>query len=182
MAESKKRRELVRDIASHDLRRLSTVAVLFHHALAERLGLGPTDLKCYDLLRERGTLSGSDLAAITGLTTGGITGVVARLERAGFVRRAADPRDGRKQILSPVAKGTHDVHAVFSRLHDELAELLGEYDARQLSTIGDFLSRTTALLHRQIAQLRAEQVTYEASLNQPLSKRGDTHERARALP
>ena len=170
MAESKKRQELVRDIASHDMRRLSTVAVLFHHALAERLGLGPTDLKCYDLLRERGTLTGSDLAAITGLTTGAISGVIGRLERAGLVRRAADPRDGRKQILSPIADRTHDVHAVFRYLHDELAELLGEYDARELSTIGDFLSRTTALLHRQIAQLRTEHVTYEESCNQPPSR------------
>ena len=153
------------------MRRLSTVAVLFHHALAERLGLGPTDLKCYDLLREHGALTGSDLAALTGLTTGAITGVVTRLEHAGFLRRAADPGDGRKQILSPLTNRTHDVHAVFARLHDELAAVLGEYDARQLSTIADFLSRTTALLHRQIAQLRTEHVVHEKSSNQPRSRR-----------
>lgn len=163
MAESKKRRELVPHVAGHGMRRLSTAAVLFHHALAERLGLGATDLKCYDLLRERGALTGSDLATLTGLTTGAITGVVARLERAGFVRRAADPRDGRKQILSPVENRTHDVHAVFRRLHDELAALLSEYDGHQLSTIADFLSRTTALLHRQIAHLRTELITHEPS-------------------
>ena len=171
MADSKRRREVVRDIAGHDMRRLSTAAVLFHHALAERLGLGPTDLKCYDLLRERGTLTGTDLAVLTGLTTGGVTGVVARLERAGFVRRAADPRDGRKQILSPVDNRTHEVHAVFRGLHDELAAVLDEYDARQLWTIADFLSRATVLLRRQIGQLRTEHLTHEKSLNQPPSRR-----------
>lgn len=165
-----KRQELVQDVAGHGMRRLSTAAVLFHHALAERLGLGPTDLKCYDLLRERGPLTGSDLAGLTGLTTGAITGVVARLERAGFVRRAADPGDGRKQILSAVANRTHDVHADFRRLHDELAAAIGDYDARQLSTIADFLTRTTALLHRQIAQLRTEHIIQEKTLRQRRSR------------
>ena len=74
-------------------RRHSTAAVLFHHVVAERLGLGPTDHKCLDLLRERGAMAGSDLCAITGLTSGAITGVVARLERAGYLRREPDPRD-----------------------------------------------------------------------------------------
>lgn len=144
--------------------------VLFHHALAERLGLGPTDLKCYDLLRERGAMTGSNLAALTGLTTGAVTGVVARLERAGFVRRAAHPADGRKQILSPVTNHGHDVHAVFHRLHDELAAVLDQYDVRQLSVVADFLSRATALLHREIAQLRAEPVTHEPA-QQPRSRK-----------
>ena len=171
MAESKKRRRLVLDVTGRDMRRLSTAVVLFHHALAERLGLGPTDLKCYDLLRERGAMTGSDLAALTGLTTGAVTGVVARLERAGFVRRADDPGDRRKQILSPVDNSTHDVHAVFRRLHDDLAAALGEYDARQLSTIADFLSHTTAFLHRQIAQLRTEHITHEKTLHQSRSRR-----------
>lgn len=144
--------------------------VLFHHALAERLGLGPTDLKCYDLLREQGAMTGSNLAALTGLTTGAITGVVARLEGAGFVRRAADPRDGRKQILSPVTTRAHDIHAGFQRLHEELAAVLDQYDVRGLAIVADFLSRTTALLHREIAQLRAEPILRQPA-TQPRSRR-----------
>src|SRR5438309_6398359 len=91
--------ELVEEIVGRLARRHSTAAVLFHHAVAERLGLGPTDHKCLDLLRERGSMAGTDLSAITGLTSGAITGVVARLERAGYLRREPDPHDGRKQIL-----------------------------------------------------------------------------------
>src|SRR5262245_32157571 len=95
------------------MRRFSAAVILFHHAIAERLGLGPTDLQCLDLLRESASkrtadgvvrvrgMSGSELAALTGLTTGAITGVAARLERAGYLRREADPHDGRKQVLYP---------------------------------------------------------------------------------
>src|SRR5207245_7213601 len=95
----KSKHELADEIVRRLARRHSTSVVLFHHAVAERLGLGPTDHKCLDLLRERGAMAGSDLSAITGLTSGAITGVVARLERAGYLRRERDHHDGRKQIL-----------------------------------------------------------------------------------
>src|SRR3989475_12634733 len=92
-------RKLADEIVGRLARRHSTAVVLFHHAVAERLGLGPTDHKCLDLLRERGAMAGSDLCAITGRTRGAITGVVARLERPGYLRREPDPHDGRKQVL-----------------------------------------------------------------------------------
>src|SRR5215831_15282404 len=98
-AARKSQHKLAEEIVGRLARQHSTAVVLFHHALAERLGLGPTDHKCFDLLRDRGTMTGSELSAITGLTSGAITGVVARLERAGYLRREADPHDGRKQIL-----------------------------------------------------------------------------------
>ena len=85
-AARKKKHELAEEIAGRLMRQYSTAVVLFHHAVAERLGLGPADHKCLDLVRERGVMTGSDLAAITGLTTGAITGVVGRLERAGSGR------------------------------------------------------------------------------------------------
>src|SRR5215471_18038177 len=97
----RKRKDLAEDIVGRLARRFSTAAVLFHHAVAERLGLGPTDHKCLDIVRERGPITGSELAAITGLTTGAVTGIVARLEHAVYLRRQPDPQDGRKQILQP---------------------------------------------------------------------------------
>ena len=176
MVQPRERDKLVGGIVGRDMRRLSTAAVLFHHALAERMGLGPTDLKCYDLLRERGAMTGSALAALTGVTTGAVTGVVARLERAGFVHRAADPSDGRKQILSPVANRAHDAHPVFRRLPEELRLVLDHYSARDLATVTDFLSRTTALLHQHIGQLRAERMTPERTA-QPTKRPAQRHSR-----
>src|SRR2546427_4910306 len=112
-ARRKGQRELADEIVGRLARQHSTATVLFHHAVAERLGLGPTDHKCLDLLRERGTMTGSELSAITDLTSGAITGVVARLERAGYLRREPDPHDGRQQILSPALERVQDIHKVF---------------------------------------------------------------------
>src|ERR1700680_4043574 len=126
--------KLAEEIVGRLVRRHSTATVLFHHAVAERLGLGPTDHKCLDLLRERGAMTGSELVAITGLTTGAITGVVARLERAGYVRREPDPHDGRKQILHLALERAH-IQDVINPLREDVAALLENFDAHQLTAI-----------------------------------------------
>src|SRR5438067_10017159 len=101
------------EIVGSLVRRYNTAVILFHHAVAERLGVGPTDLQCLDLLRDREAMTGSELAAVTGLTTGAITGVVTRLERAGYLRREPDPHDGRKQILYPALERMQEIRPVF---------------------------------------------------------------------
>lgn len=133
--------------------------MLFHHAIAERLGLGPTDHKCLDLLHERGAMSGSQLAAITGLTSGAVTGVVARLERAGHLRREPDPDDGRRQILSPASEGARRIGELFDGLRDESADLLDGFDAAQLAAVATYLERATDFAYRRAALFRAQTLT-----------------------
>ena len=156
MRTSRKRKsDLTEQIVGQLARRHSTAVVLFHHAVAERLGLGPTDHKCLDLLRERGTITGSELAGITGLTTGAITGVVARLEQAGFVRRESDPHDGRRQILSPALQQS-PIQRVIEPLRRDVAASLEDFDARQLTAIAGFLTRSTELIYRHTGLLRTQ--------------------------
>jgi DNA-binding MarR family transcriptional regulator len=151
----KTQHELINEIVGRLARRHSTAVVLFHHAVAERLGLGPTDHKCLDLLRDRGAMTGSDLGAITGLTSGAITGVVARLERAGYLRREPDPRDGRKQILHLALKRAH-IQDVIDPLREDVAALLEHFDSHQLTAIAEFLNRCTDLVYRHATLLRAQ--------------------------
>jgi len=163
-AARKSKDDLAGEIVGRLARRHSTAVVLFHHAVAERLGLGPTDHKCLDLLRERGSITGTELAAITGLTTGAITGVVARLEQAGYVRRKSDLHDGRKQILYPALERS-PIQDVIGPLRQDVTALLENFDARQLSAIAEFLTRSTDLIYRHVALLRA-QTLYDANSDQ----------------
>jgi DNA-binding MarR family transcriptional regulator len=155
-------RVLAEEIVGNLTRKHSTAVVLFHHAVAERLGLGPTDHKCLDLLRERGASTGSELVAITGLTSGAITGVVARLERAGYLRRDPDPDDRRKQILNPVREKAREINDVLGPIRADVAGLLEGLDSRQLAAIAEFLSNVTDLAYRHASLLRA-QMLYAAS-------------------
>jgi DNA-binding MarR family transcriptional regulator len=83
-------------------------------AVADRVGLHVTDLRCLNLLANAGPLTAGELGQQLGLgTTGAVTPMVDRLERAGYLRRQPDPRDCRRVIIQPVpeqlaAIGPHD--------------------------------------------------------------------------
>jgi DNA-binding MarR family transcriptional regulator len=162
----KSKQEMAEEIVRHLARRHSTAVVLLHHALAELLGVGPTDLQCLDLVRERGTLTGSDLAAITGLTTGAITGIVARLERAGYLRREPDPHDKRKQTLHPSLQRMHEVRKIFEPLHRDVAGLLEEFDSGQLTAITRYLARSRDMAYRHMALMRSQALSATNDLRQ----------------
>lgn len=148
--------ELADTITEQLARRYSTALVLFHHAVGESMGLGPTDHKCLELLRERGAMTGSELAAATGLTTGAITGVVARLEAGGFLRRKPHPEDGRKQILQPVMQRIDDIHAIIGPFRRDVSAALGEFDRDQLAAVASFLDKAATLAFRHAALMRAQ--------------------------
>src|SRR5438309_10315862 len=81
-------------------RELSGVTLMLHSRLAEQLGLSATDHKCLELaMRAEGPLTAGRLAELSGLSTGAVTGVIDRLERAGYVSRARDPNDRRKVLV-----------------------------------------------------------------------------------
>jgi predicted transcriptional regulator len=144
--------ERIEEIVGRLVRRHSIAVVLFHHAVAERLGIGPTDHRCLDLLRERGALTGSELAAITGLTTGAITGVVTRLEQAGYLRRESDPHDRRKQTLYPSLERMQGIDPI----RKDVTSLLERFDTHQLAAIAEFLAYSTDLAYRHVALLRSD--------------------------
>src|SRR4051794_29340920 len=75
-------------------------AVLFQDAVARSVGLNSSDMQAVGLLMAEGPASPSQLAGLVGLTRGGaITGVIDRLERAGYVRREPDPQDRRRVLV-----------------------------------------------------------------------------------
>ena len=78
----------------------------FDEVLGKVLGLNPTDVRCVDLLDQHGTLTAGALAELAGLSTGAVTFLLDRLERAGFVRRLRDVQDRRRVLveLDPLAE------------------------------------------------------------------------------
>src|SRR5215831_6041146 len=94
------RRQLVDGLVL-DLRQFAIGLQVANLEVAEAVGLNPSDLGCLCLLLLHGPSPAGRLAELTGLTTGAVTGVIDRLERAGFARRALDPSDRRKVIVKP---------------------------------------------------------------------------------
>jgi DNA-binding MarR family transcriptional regulator len=127
---------------------LQTVAArLLIHSLgaSEALGLVPTDLVCMCLLQLHGPATPGWLAEMTGLSTGAVTGVVDRLERAGYVSRAQDPRDRRRVIVAPdLERFARDIQRHTPTPSPVALEFLSGYSAAQLRTIRQFVADLAA--------------------------------------
>ena len=134
-------------------RQLSTATVMFHQAIADRLGLNVTDHKCMDLLLIKGPLTAGELAGMTGLTTGAITAVIDRLGKAGFVRRADDPHDRRRVIVQVVPKRCRDIERLFEPFAATFGELSARYKDEELVVILDFMTRSREGLHQSTVGL-----------------------------
>lgn len=137
-------------------RRLSTQTVFFHQAAAKYLGLNITDHKCLDIVLGMGRATAGRLAELTGLTTGAITSVINRLEKAGFVRRAKDPNDLRIVYVEPIPENLHPLAGVFGPLGEEMAELFSRYSTDELRLILDYIERSIQVLARQAERLKRD--------------------------
>jgi len=151
------RAKLVQTLATEVGRTLSTHTVMLHAAVAERLGLNITDHKALDFAcRGGGTLTAGELAELTGLTTGAITGVIDRLEKAGFARRERDPDDRRRIIIRPTSRA-QEIGRLFESLAQAMTKLCSQYTDRDLSLMIDFFDRITALVQEETRKLRTAQ-------------------------
>jgi|SRR5215471_12472005 len=121
-------------------------------AVADRIGLSPTDLLAMDLVARRGRVSAGELARELHVTTGAITGLLDRLESAGFARRVADPHD-RRRVLVETTGRERNVAALFAPLAAGLRKEVDRYSERDLATLTDFI-RTL----RSVVSLTAEGV------------------------
>ncbi|SHE79604.1 MarR family winged helix-turn-helix transcriptional regulator [Streptoalloteichus hindustanus] len=135
-------------------RSMGSATVMFHTQVAERLGVSPTDHKCLDLVvQARVPITAGRLAELSGLSTGAVTGVVDRLERAGFVRRVRDPQDRRKVLVEPTGTHVRIATGLFDGVRRGVAELVAQYDERQLAAVEGFLETMTEVLRRETARL-----------------------------
>ena len=90
--------------------------MIFGQTVANTVGISGSDLECLDFLNLEGRVTAGRLAEVTGLTTGAITGVVDRLEKAGLVRRERDPDDRRKVFIATVPENVAKVGRFYEHM------------------------------------------------------------------
>ncbi|WP_376793750.1 MarR family winged helix-turn-helix transcriptional regulator [Thermogemmatispora sp.] len=151
---SSERARLEQAVKEHFGRELSAYTLMFHQAVASRLGLNMTDLKCLDLAREGRQLTPGRLAELTGLTTAAVTAILDRLEEAGFVRRERDPNDRRKILVRPLPDRIEEVTHLFAPLDKAVTHLLGQYTTEELAFLDTFAQRMSQILRQETARLR----------------------------
>jgi DNA-binding MarR family transcriptional regulator len=154
VASDPERAELAATFAAA-IRRTGSLMQLMNQAAADRIGINSTDLNCLNILSFRGQMTAGELARETGLTTASITGVVDRLEEAGFVRRERDPQDRRRVVIRLVLEhALRDVASVFLPMVRDWNEMAARYSDDELKVIVDFYNRMQQVLQKHLTRLR----------------------------
>ena len=120
-------------------------ALVYNLLASEALGLAPADLMSMCLLQLHGPGTPGWIAEMTGLSTGAVTGVVDRLERAGYVTRARDPQDRRRVIVAPdLDRFERDIQRHAPTPSPAALEFLREYPDAQLRAVRRFAADLAA--------------------------------------
>ncbi|WP_069165623.1 MarR family winged helix-turn-helix transcriptional regulator [Nocardia altamirensis] len=137
--------------------RSATDAVMMHQAIADRVGLHVTDLRCLNMLRLGGPATAGELAATAGLTTGAITRMIDRLLKAGYVRREHDEQDRRRVIITAVPERFDELAPHYELLAREFDTVAAEYTEEQLELILQLFHRLHETTLHVTKALRAEE-------------------------
>ena len=138
-------------------REMSTETIMFHQAVADVLGLHITDHKSLELIHRFGAMPAGRLGELTGLTTGSVTGIIDRLEKAGYVRRINDPRDRRRTIVESTRnrKLERKIETIFMHLHERMHKLMSSYSDRELAFLLDSTAEFTDQIREESKKLRS---------------------------
>src|ERR1700729_1077762 len=129
-------------------REFSTPIVMFHGAVGRPLGPNAVDRKSLDVLRRLGPVTAGTIGEHTGLTTGAVTGLMDRLEKAGYVRRERDPSDRRKVVLHLLPNRQLDAQlaAAFGPFGEDMAKIAARFSPAEHPAIADWIAATTEAL------------------------------------
>ncbi|MFI6069991.1 MarR family transcriptional regulator [Actinoplanes sp. NPDC051343] len=124
---------------------LSIQLSLLNHQVGGHLGLKDVDLYCLDLINRSGPLSPTTLSRQTGLHPATMTGVLDRLQRAGWIIRERDPdaADRRAVTVRALRDRNAELLQLYAGMNSSMDEICAEYTADQLDALADFLRRTT---------------------------------------
>ena len=143
------------------MRRSSAQGVVFGQAVANVAGISNSDLECLDFLNLEGRVTAGRLAEVTGLTTGAITGVVDRLENAGFVRRERDETDRRKVFIVVVPETTAKIAQFYVPMQQAMHKLWSSYSDAELKLLLRFMTQGYTTMLAAIEELKAMMETPE---------------------
>jgi len=111
----------------------------FHDAVAAYFGINRTDLRCLDILDLSGQQTAGELAAQMGMSTGAVTAMLDRLEKAGYVRRVRDPADRRRVLVEPAELARERGREIYQPFEEQTVPMFARFTNEQLAVVRDFL-------------------------------------------
>ena len=124
------------------LRDTTLQVALLNHQVGSRLKLRDVDFDCLNLLNQHGPLGPGALAKLAGLHPATMTGVLDRLEKAGWATRDRDPGDRRAVVVRAAPERGREIFQLYAGMNGSMDEICADYTVEQLEIIEEFLRRT----------------------------------------
>jgi DNA-binding MarR family transcriptional regulator len=137
------------------VRAYQTAVDNFDQAMADHIGINRTDARCADLIDQAGGMTAGELARAAGLTTGAVTAVIDRLEKAGIAQRVADPSDRRRVRIEATPKLWELSEPLLGPLLAESRPIIEELTDAEITRFTEFMNRVIELQARHTERVRA---------------------------
>jgi DNA-binding MarR family transcriptional regulator len=152
---SDRRHELI-SVISGTVMRWQDATQKFDETVGELFELNGAERLCLSLLSSAGPQTATAIARHTRLTPAAITAMVDRLERRGYVRRAADPTDRRKVLVEPSEETRRLATEIYGPLVEAGAAMLSRYSESELAAVARFATDGLAVQEWMTEDLMAK--------------------------
>jgi DNA-binding MarR family transcriptional regulator len=126
----------------------------FDQAIADHVGMNRTDMRCLDLIDQASGMTAGELARAAGLTSGAVTAVIDRLERAGMAKRVADPADRRRVRIEVTPRLWELTGPLMMPFITESQAILDDYSTEELERFTRFLERVIEVQAKHTERVR----------------------------
>ncbi|WP_345991924.1 MarR family transcriptional regulator [Chryseobacterium sp. Chry.R1] len=142
------------------LRKLSQqfayTSIQMHESIGRKIGLSGTDHKYLGFLVQKGSMTAGELAVITGLTTGAVTGLIDRFEKKKLVRRQPDKDDRRKIIIVPDnARIAQLIIPQYQDFQDNTDQLFASFSPEELKTLEKYFRSALEIMNTKIEKIKS---------------------------
>ena len=169
LSRAKSRAALMQEL-EHAVRKSSGLGVIFSQTVANAVGISSSDLECLDFLNIEGRVTAGRLAELTGLTTGAVTGLVDRMEKAGLVRRERDEEDRRKVYIARVPEALGRIGRFYEPLQKAVTKNWEGYTDAELKLVLRFMTEGYDTMLGVLDDLKASSAPPAAKPSKPARK------------
>ena len=129
-------------------RQYSDASIFMHEAIARKAGLSGADHKYLGLILQHKELTAGEIAKLTGLTTGAVTGLIDRLEKKKLLKRQFTKDDRRKVIIIPnVENSMKLLQPIFNELQQRTTALINSFSEKEIQIIERYFVEATTIMN-----------------------------------
>ena len=152
---SRQSKQELLDAISDQFRASQNWSDAFDDIASEILGINRTDMRVIDIVTRKGRATAGEVAKEAALTTGGVTAVVDRLEKVGYLKRVRDPDDRRRVWLEATPELYEKSWEIWGPLSEIWQSRARNLSREQLEFILEFLADGNELMSGQIERVQA---------------------------